>query len=343
MEFGIVYNVSIDISSHLRNLRFIRVEDFLTDQLYLRNYGVGVKSIIISINCVSLGVSNQSEIFETGLVLYKKYTKSKKYLNFEVSIKANELLKTNESQLIDVVSRALLKSYCEIKSLNIKDFNINKFYDDLEKFLTDRTWLLEPYVEKQFHYQLLQKKSNAKFSANEKMPEDFFRELIEKARVDSHGNLFNQIEIIIDRLSKREENEIIGFECTLRELIMKAYHYNVMAIQKIIEGSVYDDSFLYFRCKLILYGRMTFENAINNPNYIFERIDLNYSGEPLLMVADKAFKMNFGDNSDKIFPMDYASKVIDYDFGEYEVQGKDWREEDIPKRYAKLWKAYIKE
>jgi len=162
------------------------------------------------------------------------------------------------------------------------------------------------------------------------------------ARADSQGNFYEQVEIITDRLSKREEKEIIGFECTLRELLMRAYHYNVMAVQKIVEGSVTDDTFLYFRCKLMLYGRITFENAIGNPNFIFERIDSKFSGEPLLMVADTAFKMKFGEESGKVLPRDYASEIIDYDFGEYDVQGKDWGEEDIPKRYSKLWKAYVK-
>lgn len=123
---------------------------------------------------------------------------------------------------------------------------------------------------------------------------------------------------------------------------MRAYHYNVMAVQKIIEGGVNDDSFLYFRCKLILYGRRTFEDSISNPNDIFERINSSASGEPLLIVADTAFKMKVGDSTEKIFPREYASKIIDYDFGEYEVQGKDWNEEDISKRYSKLWRAYLK-
>jgi hypothetical protein len=125
-----------------------------------------------------------------------------------------------------------------------------------------------------------------------------------------------------------------------RELLIKANHYNVMAVQKIIEGSVSDDPFLYFRCKLILYGRITFESAINNPNYLFERIDPLVSGESLLSVADRAFSMRFGGSTDKIFPRDYASEIIDYDFGDFPVQGEDCEESDLPKRYSKLWKAY---
>ncbi|WP_192349073.1 DUF4240 domain-containing protein [Algoriphagus sp. Y33] len=341
MEFGIVHTVSIDISSRLRNLRFNRVEDFLKEKLSLKNYGDGVKSIIAGLNCVSLDVSHQSKDFETGFILSKKYTKSKKHLNFEVALNHNEVSKANESQLIEIVSSALLKSYSEIEALNINDFDIGKFYSDLNTLFQDRFWLAESYVEKEFQYQLPVQKSKTRFCDSEKMLDDSFWELIEKARADSQGDFYVQLDIITDKLSKREREEIIGFECTLRELLMRAYHYNVMAVQKIVEKKVDDDSFLYFRCKLILYGRMTFENAINNPNFIFERIDQDASGEPLLRVADTAYKKRFGGNSEEALPSEYASEVIDYDFGEYEVQGKDWNEEDIPKRYSKLWKSYL--
>ena len=340
MEFGIVQTVSFDITNRLKGL--IRVSDFLSGKFSSRDYGAGLKSFIVGINCVNSEMLIPPRDFETGFVIGKKYIKSKKLLEIQVKLNYGEVSNAAEDQLIDIITSALLKTYSEIEALSIKDFEIGKFYDDLKNLLQDRAWTTEPYVEKEFHYQLPAQKSKTSFTGAEKMPESSFWELVEKARADSQGNLYEQIEIITDRLSKRDEKDIIGFECTLRELIMRAYHYNVMAVQKIVEGSVSDDSFLYFRCKLMLYGRMTFENAIKNPNHVFERIDPTVSGEPLLMVADTAFTLKFGDDSEKVLPRDYASEVIDYDFGNHEVQGKDWNEEDIPKRYSKLWKAYVK-
>ena len=76
--------------------------------------------------------------------------------------------------MIDVIGEALLKSYSEIEVLNINNFDIDKFYADLKKLLTDRAWLAQPYVEKEFHYQLPKKKSKTEFSSDEKMPEVFF-------------------------------------------------------------------------------------------------------------------------------------------------------------------------
>ena len=339
MEFGITKTASFDLSNRLNSLT--KMTDFLRDKFSSKDYGVGLKSFIVGVNCMNPEMLIPPRDFETGFLLDKKYIKSKRILEVQVKLNHGEVSKATEDQLVDIVTHALLKTYSEVESLEIKNFDIGKFYDDLKILLKDRAWVTEPNVEKEFHYQPPQQKSKAKFSVDEKMSDDSFWELVEKARTDSKGNLYDQIEIITERLSKRDEKEIIGFECTLRELLMRAYHYNVMAVQKIVEGSVSDDSFLYFRCKLILYGRMIFENAINNPNYIFERIDPTVSGEPLLVAADTAFKMKFGEDTEKILPRDYASAVIDYDFGEHEVQGKDWNEEDIPKRYPKLWKAYV--
>jgi len=347
MKFAITQTITADVSSVFKNQGQkidLRIGDYLAEQFALKDYGKGVSAIYVGLNCVNPEIGlNPSRDFETGHLIHKKYIKQKKTLEFEVKLNHAEIRgATNERQLYDMIVEVLLKPYTEIEALDIKDFDIGKFYTDLKNLLTDRAWLAEPYVEKEFHYQLPKQKSKTSFSASEKMPEASFWELLEKARVDSQGNLNEQVEIITDRLSSKEEKEIIGFECTLREQLMRAYHYNVMAVQKIVEGSVSDDSFLYFRCKLMLYGRMTFENAINNPNHIFERIDPTVSGEPLLTVADTAFKNRFGDDNEKVLPREYASEVIDYDFGEYEVQGKDWNEEDIPKRYSKLWKAYVK-
>ena len=317
------------------------LSDYLGNNISSEDFGDGLKSFIVGVNCINPEMLIPPRDFETGFLLDKKYIKSKRILEVQVKLNHGEVSNATEDQLIDIVTHALLKTYSEVESLEIRNFNIGKFYDDLKTLLKDRAWVTEPSVEKEFHYQLPQQKSKTKFSVDEKMSDDSFWELVENARTDSKGNLYDQIEVITERLSKRDEKEIIGFECTLRELLMRAYHYNAMAVQKIIEGTVSDDSFLYFRCKLILYGRMVFENAINNPNYIFERIDPTVSGEPLLVAADTAFKMKFGEDTEKVLPREYASAVIDYDFGEHEVQGKDWNEEDIPKRYPKLWKAYV--
>lgn len=337
MNFAIVEEISPEILDRLKSIT--RISEYLNQEFSKKDYGDGVRKIIVGINCVNPKLFGSSRDFETGELIFKKYSKAQRFLDFTVKLNYKEVQNATDTAVIDILEAALLKSYSDIENLNIKDFNIGDFYSDLRDLMQERSWLNQPYREKIFNYQQPQK-HRTKFLQDEKMPVDAFWELIEKSRVESQNDFNRQIEVITDKLSKKGEQDIIGFECTLREMLMRANHYNVMAVQKIIEGSVHDDSFLYFRCKLILYGRITFENAINNPNYIFERIDPLVSGEPLLTVADTAFKVKFGEHTDKDLPRDYASKVIDYDLNNDPVKGNDWEERELIKRYSKLWKAY---
>ena len=343
MKFSITHTMSPEVISKLKFNEYridLRIADYLSDQLSAANYGTGLESFVIGLSTMKPKMLHPAKDFETGFIFGKRYVKSKRHLELEMKLNYHDLsTSTTENQVIDLISEALLKSYSAVEGLDIKNFDIGKFHNDLKSLLQDRSWLRESYSEKVFHYKQPQKNKN-EFHQDEKMQLSAFWELVEKARRDSHDNFEEQIQIITDKLRQKEEKEIVGFECTLRELLIKANHYNVMAVQKIVEGSVNDDSFLYFRCKLILYGRITFENAINNPNYLFERIDPLVNGELLLSAADRAFSLKFGDDTDKVFPRAYASEVINYDSGDYMVQGKDWEDSDLPKRYSKLWKQY---
>jgi len=48
--------------------------------------------------------------------------------------------------------------------------------------------------------------------------------------------------------------QIIEFEIIFRRLIIEVDEFKIMGAQKIIEGYVSDDSYLYFRCWLIGKG-----------------------------------------------------------------------------------------
>jgi len=72
----------------------------------------------------------------------------------------------------------------------------------------------------------------------------------------------------------------------------------------------------------------------------FLHVDSADSGELLLSAADKAFELKFGKTTDKVFPRDYASEIIDYNSDNYPLQGKEWMESDLPKKYSRLWEAY---
>lgn len=338
MEFAIVEEISPEILKHMSV--FSSMSAYLSDKFSKKDYGNGVGKIIAGLNCVNPGKSNSIEHFETGYVIYKKYTGTLKLLDFTVRLNYNETRKASRSQIVDIISKALLNSYHEIKKLEIKQFEIDKFYGDLKELVGDRSWLNKSGKREIFNYQQTQGDLTIP-SHYKRMNLDDFWVLIERAKIDSNNDFIEQIRLITNRLSAMEEADIVGFEFTLRELLLRANDYNVMAIQKIIEKGVSDDGFLYFRCKLILCGKIIFENAINNPDNILGLTGENAASvELLLNVSNSAFKMKFGEATEKTLPRDTVAEMIDYDFTHHPLHGKPWTDDDLPKRYSKLWKLY---
>jgi hypothetical protein len=163
----------------------------------------------------------------------------------------------------------------------------------------------------------------------------------------SHLHLENnkKAEYIVQELIKSPSEDIINFELILRELIFECDDYKIMAIQKIIEGSVSDDTYLYFRCWLISKGEEVFKNTLKNPDSLVDIISKNsYTQfEDLLYVTTRAYlQKNNKKQEDESFPRIIAiKKGLDYDSGEH-TKGIDWTYEQLPQLYPKLWALFHK-
>jgi Protein of unknown function (DUF4240) len=109
---------------------------------------------------------------------------------------------------------------------------------------------------------------------------------------------------IIRRLSKLSQQDIIDFECLLRERIIECDNYDLIAALKIISGGVSDDSYLYLRCWLIGKGRRIFESALRQADSISDALgDAEVPDfEGLLYVATKAYEIKTGKKEDSTFP-----------------------------------------
>jgi len=169
-----------------------------------------------------------------------------------------------------------------------------------------------------------------------------FWQLIEEAKTAAHGDQQQQKAILISQLAQLEPEQIIGFECRLREYLLEADHFNIIAAQKITDGHVTDDSYLYFRCWLIGQGETVFTNALHNADSLASVMDEGYQDfEELLYVATKAFEQRTGKTKeDETFPRSVASaQGLDYDLGS-ETKGEDWTESQLPKLLPKLWKKF---
>jgi hypothetical protein len=175
-----------------------------------------------------------------------------------------------------------------------------------------------------------------------KMENTTFWQLVESTKQEAKGDQQLQEQMLISSLEKHEPEQIIEFECILREYLIEADHYNIIAAQKIIDGYVSDDSYLYFRCWLIGQGETVFTNVLQNPDSLASIVEDPYQDfEALLYVATEAFEKHTGrKEDDKTFPRAVADeRGLNYDFGS-ETKGEDWTENQLPKMLPKLWKKF---
>ena len=156
-----------------------------------------------------------------------------------------------------------------------------------------------------------------------------------------------QEKIIIEKLNTYTADQIVEFELIFRQLIIDADDFKVIAAEKIIEGWVSDDSYLYFRCWLIGQGEKTFTETLKNPDFLADIVNkqTETNFEELMYVTTTAFEQKAGkkedDDKDDSFPRNFAfKKGIDYDFGAPPTKGTDWTTEQLPKLYPKLWAKF---
>ena len=172
---------------------------------------------------------------------------------------------------------------------------------------------------------------------------DRFWTLIDNAVSVAKGDNSIKEKYLISELSKLSLEEIIDFEIAFRKVVIDADDFKIMAAQKIIEGYVSDDSYLYFRCWLIGKGSLVYTEALKSPEYL-AGIAINdevCNFESLMYVATKAYSIKTRKKEDETFPRNIAiAKGLDYDFFKAPTKGKDWTEDDLPKLYPKLWDKF---
>ncbi len=150
-----------------------------------------------------------------------------------------------------------------------------------------------------------------------------------------------------NELLKFSEKDIIEFEAIFRKSILDLEHYNIEALMYLLNGYVSDDSYLYFRCWLISLGKEIYIKLIKQTDEmleIFKSKNIEYEDnelEEFLYLSTDAFEEKTGKEEDDTFPRDICfERGLDYDFNDNAPKGDDWEEEDLPKRFPKLYKYY---
>jgi len=332
MEIYFTREITVDLQKKLNFLLD------LSDLFPKDSLGKSLDTIFVCLNSVDpeFGIWRD---FETGLVVEKVFMKSKKNLEFGYKLNHKQMTEAQtREEVLAIVLEGFKKTYNEIKAMNIKDFDVDKFYSVV--ISTIEEFAKNEYVPKERIFIYQPERNKIDVSKDDKMSDRVFWEIIEQAKEESES-FSDQVEVLIDKLSKLSEEQITGFEYTLREMLSKSAHYNILAAAKIISEHVSDDSFLYFRCRLMAEGYYLYFKAIENPDNIAQANvrEIEFGGEEMLSVADQAFIRKNGNDADKELPRDIARDYHNYDEGE-KILGTEWEEKDLSKRYPLLWNKY---
>jgi len=172
------------------------------------------------------------------------------------------------------------------------------------------------------------------------MNENEFWTLIDNSRAQTSKDDDAFLELLQSKLQALSKEEIVEFECLLRKMIIQIDHFDVMAVQKIVDGSVSDDGYLYFRAWVVSQGKEAYYKILNdtdNTATLFDTNEAFHELELLLYVAESAYK-NIEKSICKESPRSICiDRGFDYEGIELTTKGEDWEEEDLPKRFPKLW------
>lgn len=172
---------------------------------------------------------------------------------------------------------------------------------------------------------------------------DKFWILIDNAVKASNGKDSIKERHLTTELTKLSLDDIKDFEISFRKCVIDADDFKVMAAQKIIDGYVSDDTYLYFRCWLIGQGETIYTESLKNADCLSTVVNKGdtYNFEEIMYVATKAYSLKTGKKEDETFPRDTAIAMgLDYDFGAPPTKGNDWTEDQLPSLLPKLWAKF---
>jgi hypothetical protein len=332
MEFGLALAASLD-SSGIEILT--ATSDALAECFAPRQYGSALVTIVVGIICVE-------KEFEPHFQARTRFIRSQKLLEYSIKLDLESFRNADEDEARRILGSALLNSLSVMEGMKLGDFDLCTFEEDLRGFLDRRGWLFGTEARVCFKRTLenpVEPLDTCESELPTPLAEDVFWSVIDESRAPSapYADIPQRCESISEILSTKPEDQIVGFELTLRDLLRTANHFNVMAACKICEGYVSDDNYLYFRAGLVSFGREVYYAAIENPDACAEVLILNTEGEDVLHIADNAFTRKFGHNTDKLRPRDLAAEYFNYDLDAEEPSGEDWTEEELPRRYPRLW------
>lgn len=169
------------------------------------------------------------------------------------------------------------------------------------------------------------------------MNEQVFWNLIDQARNEADGDLEEQYNIAVSKLSQYPAGEILEFGRIFSKYLAESYTSELWAAAYIINGGCSDDGFDYFRGWLISKGRKVYENAIKDPESLTDVLSDEDSGEvefeEFLYVANEAYTLCTGKD-------DFYDKAESIPYPEIEIMW-DEDEEELMAMYPRLAERFL--
>jgi hypothetical protein len=160
-----------------------------------------------------------------------------------------------------------------------------------------------------------------------------FWQLIEESHENAGGDPDEQVAELTDLLSELPPDEIVAFDRQFRGLLADAYRWDLWGAAVVINGingGCSDDGIEYFRCWLIGQGERVYREALADPESLVDRAEAGglTEGESLLYAAVDAYKVETG----RELPVTVQDPP--------EPAGEPWEEDELERRFPKLWAAF---
>jgi len=170
------------------------------------------------------------------------------------------------------------------------------------------------------------------------MDETDFWQLIDEARDGAHGDPVDQADLLVDRLTQRDPEDVLDFARLFESRLRRAYRWDLWGAAYLLLGGASDDAFDYFRCWLLGQGREVFEGALHDPDQLAELVpdfddEADGDAEELGYAADEAYEALTGG------PLPDLS--LGEDPPEPEGAAFDFEDaESMAERYPRLWERW---
>jgi hypothetical protein len=172
------------------------------------------------------------------------------------------------------------------------------------------------------------------------MSAENFWQIIEFARQSDHEPE-DHMTALGSALQKLTTDEIISFEMTFRQLLNKAYTWDLWGAAYVVHGGCSDDGFEYFRRWLVSRGRETYEAAIADPDSLAELQappgpDGVWEFEEFYYVIGSVFEEKGGDGDVRDYSEPEAGLEGPGPIGDAFIDD----ENSLARRYPKLWNRF---